>query len=229
METLRRHKHAILLAVLICTTLIESFPHRLLLGPFASSLILTTTLLLVFLIVFDRHVNRIVAFVALMIAVFADWGHLLQPNSRQLPLEIIYSVALLILYGFAAFIILRNIFEQSLVRTDDVLGAVCGYLLAAGAWASIFALTEAFSPGSFSAGGGFEGKLDAWHGRTAALNYVSLGALTTVGSGDVAPVRAPATILMTLESVFGQFYIAVVVAQLVGVKLAQATQRRHSP
>ena len=110
--------------------------------------------------------NRIVAFLALIIALAARWAHFAMPDSRQIPLEVIYYVALLLLEGFAAFIILRNIFKQSLVHTDDVLGAVCGYLLAAGAWANIFALTEVFSPGSFSASTGFEGTLDTWHGRS---------------------------------------------------------------
>lgn len=229
METLRRHKYAILLAILVCVAFIESFPHRLVLGPVASDLVITTTFLLVFLIVFDRRVNRLVAFIAMVTAVTADWAHYVMPNSQQVPLEVVYYVALFLLFGFAAFVILRNIFQQPLVRTDDVLGAVCGYLLAAGAWANLFALTETFVPGSFGVGGGFGATLDTWHGRIAVLNYVSLGALTSVGSGDVAPVLAPATVFMTLETVFGQFYIAVVVAQLVGVKLAQAVQRRSSP
>ena len=37
----------------------------------------------------------------------------------------------------------------------------------------------------------------------------------------MTPVRALATALATLEAVFGQFYIAVVVAQLVGLRLAK--------
>ena len=56
------------------------------------------------------------------------------------------------------------------------------------------------------------------------FNYFSLVTLTTMGYGDVTPVRAPATIFATLEAVFGQFYIAVLVAQLVGLRLAQALQ-----
>jgi hypothetical protein len=36
-------------------------------------------------------------------------------------------------------------------------------------------------------------------------------------------------VLTTLEAVFGQFYIAVVVAQLVGVKLSHGAQRNSSP
>ena len=110
-----------------------------------------------------------------------------------------------------------------------MLGAVCGYLLAAVAWANLFMLIESCSPGSFSVGPGFGVPLDTWYGRIAVLNYVSLGSLTSVGSGAVVPVRPPATILTTLEAVFGQFYIAVVVAQLVGARLSQASQRTIPP
>jgi hypothetical protein len=35
-------------------------------------------------------------------------------------------------------------------------------------------------------------------------------------------------VLTTLEAVFGQFYIAVVVAQLVGARLSQTPQRNSS-
>ena len=132
----------------------------------------------------------------------------------------IYHSALLLLLGFAVIVILRNIFAQRAVRSDDVLGAVCGYLLAAAAWSNLFMLIEIFVPGSYSVGQGFGAQLDSWDGRIAVMNYVSLGSLTGVGSGAVVPVRPPATVLTTLEAVFGQFYIAVVVAQLVGARLS---------
>jgi voltage-gated potassium channel len=59
--------------------------------------------------------------------------------------------------------------------------------------------------------------------------YFSLVTLTTMGYGDVAPVRPPATVLVTLEAIFGQFYLAVVVAQLVGLRLAQAFEPKVPP
>jgi hypothetical protein len=59
-------------------------------------------------------------------------------------------------------------------------------------------------------------------GRTALFNYFSVVTLTTMGYGHVTPARAPATVLVMLEATFGQFYIAVVVAQRVGLRLAQA-------
>ena len=227
---LRNHRYAILLAAIVGVALVESFSHRLLLGPVASDLAVLTTELLVFLIVFDRRVNRLVGFIAFATAVASTLAHyVLPPNYPEASLRLIYHSALLLLLGFATIVILRNIFEQRVVRSDDVLGAVCGYLLAAGAWSNLFTLIEIFVPGSFSVGQGFGAGLDSWHGRIAVLNYVSLGSLTGVGSGEVVAVRPPATVLTTLEAVFGQFYIAIVVAQLVGARLSQALQRNSSP
>lgn len=221
--TLRSHKYAILLAAIVVVTLVESFSHRLVLGPFVSDLAISTTELLVILIVFDRRVHRLVALIAFATSVAANWAHYVLPlNYLEVPLRLIYHGAVLVLLGFAAIIILRNIFAQRVVRSDDVVGAVCGYLIAAAAWSNLFMLTEVFVPGSFSVGQGFGAQLDSWHGRIAVMNYVSLGSLTGVGSGEVVPVHPPATVLTTLEAVFGQFYIAVVVAQLVGARLSHA-------
>jgi len=227
---LRSHKYAILLVAIVGVALVESFSHRLLLGPLASDLAISTAELLVLLIVFDRRVNRLVAFIAFATAVASASAHyVLPPTYPQVPLRLIYHSALLLLLGYATIVILRNIFQQRVVRSDDVIGAVCGYLLAAGAWSNLFMLIEIFVPGSYSVGQSFATGLDSWQGRTAVLNYVSLGSLTTVGSGAVVPVRPPATVLTTLEAVFGQFYIAIVVAQLVGARLSQAMQRNNPP
>jgi hypothetical protein len=228
--TLRKYKHAILLAALVLVALIQSFPHRLVLGPVASDLFISMSRLLVFLIVFERRVSRIVAFVATCVAIILDWAHfyVLPPSYHPVLIAVVYHAASLLLLGFATIVILRNIFEQHVVRYDDVLGAVCGYLLAAGAWSNIFSLIETFVPGSFSVGSGFGAELDTWHGTIAVMNYVSLGSLTSVGSGAVVPVRPPVTMLTTLEAVFGQFYIAIVVAQLVGARLSHAIERDKS-
>jgi hypothetical protein len=219
--TLRNHKYAVLLIAVVGVILVESFSHRLLLGPVASDLAVLSTQLLVLLIVFERRVQRLVPFIAIAATVAANWAHYVLPlNYPEAPLQLIYHSAKLLLLGFAVIVILRNIFAQRVVRSDDVLGAVCGYLLAAAAWSNLFMVIEIFLPGSYSVGPRFEAQLDSWYGRLAVMNYVSLGSLTSVGSGAVVPVRPPTTVLTTLEAVFGQFYIAVVVAQLVGARLS---------
>jgi voltage-gated potassium channel len=222
-NTLHRHKYAILLAALLFVALLESFTDRLL-RPVLSDLAVMTTMLLVFLIVFERRADRVMAFMALATAVATFAAHyVLSGSYPQLPLRVINHSAKLLLIAFATFVILRNIFAQRVVGADDVLGAVCGYLLAAGAWADLYLLIESLSPGSFSVSPGFSAGLDTWNGRIAVLTNVSLGSLTSVGSSAAVAIRPPATILVPLEALFGQFYIAVVVAQLVGARLSQET------
>ena len=228
MNSLKRYKHAILLTALVWVALIESFSHRQVLGPVLSDVAIAMTMLLVFMIIFHRRVNRLVAFIALATAIVADWTRYLLPSYPEVLFRLIFHSAALLLTGFAALVILRNIFEQRVVRADDVLGAVCGYLLAAAAWSNLFLLIEIFLPGSFSVSPGFAAGLNTWHGRIAVMSYVSLGSLTSIGSGAIVVLRPPATILTTLEAVFGQFYIAVVVAQLVSAKLSQPSQRAVS-
>jgi hypothetical protein len=103
---------------------VESFSHRLLLGPVASDLAFSTVQLLAFLIIFDRRVNRLVAFVALAAVVVSEWAHyVLPPSYHQEPLRLVNHCAQLLLLGYATIVMLRNIFEQRVVHSDDVLGA----------------------------------------------------------------------------------------------------------
>jgi len=220
------HRHAVLLVAIGVVALVESFSHRLLLGSILSDIVVATADLLVFFIIFDRRLDRLVAFIPFAAAVLCSLAHhALPPGYPEASIRVIYHSALLVLFGFATIVVLRNIFEQRVVRSDDVIGAVCGYLLAAAAWSNLFVLIENVVPGSFSVGQGFGVSLDSWHGRIAVMNYVSLGALTSVGSGNVVPVRPPATLLTVLETMFGQFYIAIVVAQLVGARMSQPRER----
>jgi hypothetical protein len=48
-----------------------------------------------------------------------------------------------------------------------------------------------------------------------------------MGTNQLSPVSPLASRLVCLEAIFGQFYVALVVAQMVGLKLAQATQAKE--
>jgi hypothetical protein len=56
--------------------------------------------------------------------------------------------------------------------------------------------------------------------------YFSFTTLTTVGYGDVLPVNGYARAAVVLEAVLGHFYLAVLVARLVGLHIADI--RRES-
>jgi voltage-gated potassium channel len=52
--------------------------------------------------------------------------------------------------------------------------------------------------------------------------------LSTVGYGDVAPVSQPARGLACFEAICGQFYLAVLIAGLVGIRVTAPNRRGDS-
>ena len=87
-------------------------------------------------------------------------------------------------------------------------------------WANLYGLAYMFAPGAFSVNSDIVAQLGDWHLKRALFDYLSLTTLTSLGYGDITPVGQPAYSLTWLEVMLGQFYMAVVVAQLVGLKLS---------
>ena len=219
---MRERKYLILTMMLVGILMVESSPRRPVLGPVGSDIAISLVAIVVFFVVFQGWRERTIAFVAATAAMAANWSHYLSvPTHYERAQILAYHGLMAAFLGFAVAVILCNIFARERITVDGVLGAVCGYLLAAGAWANVYAVVEFTLPGSFSVGAAFK-EFSDWEGQKALLNYFSVVTLTTMGYGDITPVRSPATALAMLEAVFGQFYIAVVVAQLVGLRLAQA-------
>jgi voltage-gated potassium channel len=175
----------------------------------------------VLLVVFQRGWERHVAILLMACAFVASIFHQVLPLKSQAGAIAYHCLAALFL-AFAVAVILQRIFERKSIRTDDVIGALCGYLLAGAAWGNIYALVYLISPASYRIADAITAQLGGWHMQRFLFDYFSVMTLTTLGFGEIAPVGPAVYSLVWLESVFGQFYIAVVVAQLVGLRLAQA-------
>jgi voltage-gated potassium channel Kch len=65
--------------------------------------------------------------------------------------------------------------------------------------------------------------------RYFLLAYFSLVTLATVGYGDITPATELARSLAVVEAIVGQFYIAVLIADLIGKKLSQAVAHPSTP
>src|SRR6185369_8513817 len=50
-------------------------------------------------------------------------------------------VSVVVFLGFAVAVILGDIFRKRVISADDVIGALCGYLLGALVWANLYTLT----------------------------------------------------------------------------------------
>jgi len=122
--------------------------------------------------------------------------------------------------GFVIVSLLGVVFRTRRVVTDTVLGAICIYFLIGYAWGHGFAIIELRRPASF---GGLDEAVEP--GRLHALIYYSLGTLTTLSAGDIVPLTPPVRTLSVIEAATGQLYLTVLIARLVGLQIAESSER----
>ena len=117
------------------------------------------------------------------------------------------------LLGFlliAVWCALKQVAIGTEVSANRLVGAVCVYLLLGVIWAFAYTLLDLLSPGSFQ---GFSPLDDPyWDSEWLYFSFVTM---TTLGYGDILPISATARALAYMQSVSGQFYVAVLVAGLV--------------
>jgi hypothetical protein len=146
-------------------------------------------------------------------------GHLFGSASNVV---ILIGHSLAVAFFFcAAGLIVASLFRRQEVSMDSIFGAICGYLLLGMSWAVLYSMLDALWTGSFAIGTRLAEQVEADHSRIHLFTYYSFITLTTVGYGDVTPVSAPARTCAWLEALTGQFYLAVLVAGLVGALLAK--------
>lgn len=148
------------------------------------------------------------------------------PDASPVPPVVFIHCIPIVFLTYTVIVILKGAFEQPEVSFDSINGAFCGYLLIGLVFGHLFCMAEFCWPNSFIIQEQL-GKLPAdEHHRHWLLTYFSLITLTTVGYGDIIPLSAAARTLAWLEAVIGQFYIAVIVAQLISLNVASALRKR---
>ena len=132
-----------------------------------------------------------------------------------------YGLSTLFLF-YVAFVVLDAVLRERHVTTDTVLGGICVYLLAGIGWALLYALVLAFEPGAMVAAGA-PISYEIERGFSLLL-YFSFVTLTTLGYGDVTPHSDVARMFAAGEAVFGQLFIAILIARLVGMRIASSNE-----
>ncbi len=130
----------------------------------------------------------------------------------------------IIFFGFVASSILRGVLSSRRVTLDTINGAICGYLMIGLTFAAIYALFLEANPGSlhFAETFGPENLRLLEETRFLRLIYYSFVTITTTGYGDIRAVTPAARLASVVEAMIGQFYIAILVARLVGVEIVQS-------
>jgi hypothetical protein len=182
--------------------------------------IFLSTLLLSVLYVFPRREFTIAA----IIAVPTLGGRWLLNLNQSIGMLIAVSLLWAIFLGFTTVVILRQVLRATRVSNDILSGAVCCYLLLAVFFAFLYAMVGLAYPGSFLVDGRviMPGTNSFFYQhQIGKLIYFSMITLATVGYGDIVPLSPPARSLAMIESVSGQFYVAILIARLVSIRYSK--------
>jgi hypothetical protein len=169
--------------------------------------------------------KKVVFIISLVLALTGFGSRILNYLFLSPSLQLVGTFIYLIFFILMAVVILTHIGKSKKVSADTIYGAVCVYLLLGIIWADLFSVVEMIEPGSFlSAGEPVIKTAGEYRSRPGFENlvYYSFVTLTTLGYGDITPVSNSARSLSSFEAVVGQLYVAVMIARLVGLHIAQA-------
>ncbi len=194
---------------------------------------------------FDHSVQRLMQSATVITLLVAVWG----VKSKQFLLRktFIFPVAILLIAlfsnwldnaGFDQFYLfmLLSFFISTALKTakqvlftgdidgNKILGAICLYLLMGLIWAVLYTLIQLELPNSFAS----MNRNAQWFNLFPDFVYFSFVTITTLGFGDISPSMPVARFLVYLEAIVGQFYLAILVASLVGSRMSSISNNQLS-
>ncbi|MDB4729925.1 potassium channel family protein [bacterium] len=128
--------------------------------------------------------------------------------------------------GYVIYVVFRHLLRCHYVTFDTICASLCVYLLLGLWWAIVYSGLDIFQPQSFYSG--VDGELTVMRfgsNKSVTPLYYSYTTLTTLGYGDLVPHTPIARMLAAIQAVTGQIYLAVLVARLVGIHIADARER----
>lgn len=130
-------------------------------------------------------------------------------------LHIIWLTIMLLYLVATAWVAMKQVLFTGTIDGNKIVGSVCIYLLVGLIWTTAYLMVAQQNPEAFK-------NLDpgAWYERFPDFVYFSFVTLTTLGYGDISPEDPIARFLAIMEAIFGQFYIAILVASLVGARMS---------
>jgi voltage-gated potassium channel len=122
--------------------------------------------------------------------------------------------------------VLTFVFRSERPTLDGVFATVVAYLLVAMMFAQVYGIALVWNPDALHLGSPLD-QLTS-QARDGQLLYFSIVTLATLGYGDLLPTSEITRMLAAIEAIVGQFYVAVIVAVLVGMYATQALEERSS-
>ena len=196
---------------------------------FAENLVSVSISLVLLAALYAFRTTRIYFVIALVLLVPSLGGRIALLFTSSSTIEMVSAISSCLFLAVTVIALISRLFIVRSVTLDTISAGICAYLLTAVAFAYAFAVVELRHPGSFSAAL-FERTAGNVAPLIASLHnfiYYSFVCLTTTGFGDIVPISQGARSLSVMESVFGQLYVAILIARLVSLQVAQSMMKEQ--
>jgi voltage-gated potassium channel len=147
---------------------------------------------------------------------------------RSRTLDLVGSLGWLLLLSFVTWSMLRGVLRQKAVTSETISMSISVYLLLGFTWGFLYVVIFQLEPGAFSIAGlaaPIPGHPADTQPLLPTLGYFRLITLSTVGYGDITPLTMQARFAAAAEGITGQFYLAILVARLVGMQMSQSSNQ----
>ena len=133
----------------------------------------------------------------------------------------IHLFMLLCFFIWMTWLAARQVLFTGSITSNDIVGAICIYMLLGLIWAMLYLFLAEAVPGAFN------GLPQApWLDNFSTAIYFSFVTITTLGYGDISPAMPLARFLVYMEAIVGVFYMAILVASLIGVRMSDREAAR---
>ena len=225
------HRHTVLLVAIVAAFLV-----RPLIGdsPASAALFSLAILQLLLLALYNIEVDELVgdrqtllaqrrrrSIIAWMLAVPAIAERFAIAVAPSHSLYLAGSIFWLLLFGYITWSELRAVLKQKEITREVISMSVSVYLLFGLTFGLFYIVLHDLQNNAFSFG---TGSPPSEQQAIPVLIYFSLTTLSTIGFGDITPVTLQARYVAVAEGITGQFYLAILVARLVGMQMSQAAK-----
>lgn len=185
-----------------------------------SHVLLQSFFTLLFLsIIFLLHQNQTLVYLGAILVtlfIFFDSLSLYHHSLQYLKIAYLFYTCYVVI---GIWVLLRKLFSSPIININLIFCAITIYLLSGVLWGKLYFLISLTVPNSFRnlPDLTFEKPLVEAYNVQFDLMYFSFTTLATLGLGDIYPAQHLAKSLTIMEAVFGQLFIAIVIAKMVSV------------
>lgn len=209
------HRHPIFLGGLIIFFILPEVLEKIFLINVPFQIFITILIVTSIMIIQTSPRKRILSYVLVLLLVIFIF--IMNNYKNTASLQFTAYILLFIYFSFITFFLFKDLLRSKKVTTSVIIGVFTGYFMIGVISFFIYAFLELAYPDTLN--------IDLMSEKGVEdIFYFSFITLTTIGYGDFAPTSALGQRMAILEGLTGQFYLAIVMAIIVGKFLSHKSE-----